>query len=51
MVQVFIIASLVPILRGVPRRGSGIWQPNAELLIGRVAMLGCVQYYFFLQIV
>lgn len=43
----FIVASLVPILRGVPRYGGEKWTfgvnaftPDAELVIGRTAMLG-----------
>jgi hypothetical protein len=43
----FIVATLIPILRGVPRKGGAEWSfglpqftPNAELVIGRTAMLG-----------
>lgn len=36
----FIIASLVPILRGQQRKAFGIFSPIAEVNIGRVAMLG-----------
>ncbi|KAK9815905.1 hypothetical protein WJX72_011680 [[Myrmecia] bisecta] len=36
----FIVASLIPILKGVPRKGFGIFQPDAEVINGRFAMLG-----------
>ena len=38
----FIIATLVPILRGVPRRGNAVFTSGRELINGRVAMLGFV---------
>lgn len=42
----FSVASLIPILKGVPRRGGKYWgglpqfTPDAEITVGRVAMLG-----------
>ena len=36
------VASLVPILRGVPRKGNFIFTSGRELINGRVAMLGFV---------
>ena len=38
----WIVASLVPILRGVPRRGNAVFKSGAEINFGRVAMLGFV---------
>ena len=31
----FIVATVVPIVRGVPRRGNAIFTPDAELINGR----------------
>lgn len=31
----FIVATLIPIIRGVPRRGNAIFTPDAELVNGR----------------
>ena len=39
---VWIVASLVPILRGFPRKGNAIFTPGRELINGRIAMLGFV---------
>ena len=39
---VWIVATLVPILRGTPRRGNAIFTPGRELINGRIAMLGFV---------
>ncbi len=36
------VASLVPILRGVPRKGNFIFTSGRELINGRIAMLGFV---------
>jgi hypothetical protein len=36
----WIVASLVPILRGAPRRSNGIFNANAEIIVGRIAMIG-----------
>ena len=38
----FIVATLVPILRGVPRRGNSVFTSGRELINGRIAMLGFV---------
>lgn len=38
----FIVATLVPILRGVPRRGNTVFTSGRELINGRIAMLGFV---------
>lgn len=38
----WIVATMVPILRGVPRRGNAVFSSGAEILNGRVAMLGFV---------
>jgi len=44
----FIVASLIPILKGVPRKGGKEWggipwfTPDREIINGRVAMLGFV---------
>lgn len=38
----FIVATLVPILRGVPRRGNSVFTSGIELINGRIAMLGFV---------
>jgi len=38
----FIVATLVPILRGAPRRGNFIFTSGRELINGRIAMLGFV---------
>jgi hypothetical protein len=43
----FIIASLIPILKGVPRKGFSIWQPDAEVINGRLAMLGFASIVLF----
>jgi len=44
---IFIVASLIPILKGVPRKGGKDWPfgiaaftPDAEIVLGRTAMLG-----------
>lgn len=34
------IATAVPVLRGEPRRGNGFWSADAEIVNGRVAMVG-----------
>jgi len=36
----FIVASLVPILRGQPRYGNSLFKPDVEITVGRTAMLG-----------
>ena len=36
----FIVATMVPILRGVPRRGNSVFTSGRELINGRIAMLG-----------
>lgn len=36
----FIVASLIPMVKGVPRKGNGIFSSDAEIINGRVAMLG-----------
>jgi hypothetical protein len=42
----FSVASLIPMLKGVPRYGGGHWggikqfTPDAEITVGRIAMLG-----------
>lgn len=38
----WITATLVPILRGVPRKGNAVFTPGRELINGRIAMLGFV---------
>lgn len=38
----WIVASFVPILRGVPRKGNAIFGSNSEINFGRIAMLGFV---------
>ena len=38
----FIVATFVPILRGVPRKGNAIFTSGRELINGRIAMLGFV---------
>ena len=38
----FIVATMVPILRGVPRKGNSIFTSGAEIINGRIAMLGFV---------
>ena len=38
----FIVATLVPILRGAPRKGNAVFTSGRELINGRVAMLGFV---------
>ena len=38
----FIVATMVPILRGVPRKGNFIFTSGRELINGRIAMLGFV---------
>ena len=38
----WIVASMVPILRGVPRKGNFIFTSGRELINGRIAMLGFV---------
>ena len=38
----FIVATMVPILRGVPRKGNFIFTSGREIISGRVAMLGFV---------
>ena len=35
-----IVATAVPVVRGLPRRGNNFWSSDAELINGRVAMLG-----------
>lgn len=34
----FIIATIVPVIRGVPRRGNEIFTPDAELVNGRYVL-------------
>ncbi|KAL3141333.1 hypothetical protein ABBQ32_004917 [Trebouxia sp. C0010 RCD-2024] len=46
IVITFIIASLVPIVRGVPRKGNSIFTADAELWNGRLAMLGIAALYW-----
>ena len=36
----FILATAVPVFRGLPRRGNAIFSSDAELINGRVAMVG-----------
>lgn len=38
----FIVATLVPIVRGAPRKGNFIFTSGRELINGRIAMLGFV---------
>ena len=38
----WIVASMVPILRGVPRKGNAVFTPGREIINGRVAMMGFV---------
>ena len=38
----FIVATMVPILRGVPRKGNFIFTSGREMINGRIAMLGFV---------
>lgn len=38
----WIVATLVPILRGAPRKGNFIFTSGRELINGRIAMLGFV---------
>ena len=33
-------ATAVPVLKGVPRRGNAMWSADAELINGRLAMIG-----------
>lgn len=40
------IASLVPILRGVPRVGNRIFSSDAEIVNGRFAMLGIASLFW-----
>lgn len=37
---IFTIATAVPVFRGQPRRGNGIFTSDAELINGRIAMVG-----------
>lgn len=39
---IWIVASLVPILRGVPRRGNAVFTSGREIIFGRIAMMGFV---------
>jgi hypothetical protein len=36
----FIVATLVPILRGQPRYGNALFKPDVEIIVGRTAMIG-----------
>ena len=36
----FTLATAVPVFKGVPRRGNGVFTSDLELIMGRVAMLG-----------
>jgi len=36
----FTVASLIPMIKGVPRKGNSIFTSDAEIINGRVAMLG-----------
>ncbi|KAK9818461.1 hypothetical protein WJX74_005135 [Apatococcus lobatus] len=36
----FTIATAVPVLKGVPRRGNGFFSSDAEIVNGRLAMVG-----------
>lgn len=38
----WIVASLVPILRGVPRKGNAVFTSGGEINLGRLAMMGFV---------
>lgn len=38
----WIVASLVPILRGAPRKGNAVFTSGGEILGGRIAMMGFV---------
>lgn len=45
------LATAVPVFKGVPRQGTGFFSADAELLNGRVAMVGFLgatlsAYYF-----
>lgn len=42
----FIVASIIPIVRGVPRRGNSIFTADAELWNGRLAMLGIASLFW-----
>ncbi|DBA69829.1 hypothetical protein WJX79_008709 [Trebouxia sp. C0005] len=42
----FVVASIVPIVRGVPRRGNSIFTADAELWNGRLAMLGIAALFW-----
>lgn len=42
----FIVASIIPIVRGVPRRGNSIFTADAELWNGRLAMLGIAALFW-----
>lgn len=44
IVITFIIASLVPIVRGVPRKGNSIFTADAELWNGRLVSTKSVMY-------
>ena len=36
----FTLATAVPVFKGVPRRGNGVFTSDLELILGRVAMVG-----------
>lgn len=42
----FIVASIIPIVRGVPRKGNSIFTADAELWNGRLAMLGIASLFW-----
>ncbi len=38
--MLFTVASLIPMVKGVPRKGNSIFTSDAEIINGRLAMLG-----------
>jgi len=40
------VATLVPITKGVPRTGNNVFSPTAELINGRLAMLGIAALFW-----
>lgn len=49
VVITFIVASLVPIVRGVPRRGNSIFTADAELWNGRLVSVLCLYVHSMLS--
>lgn len=45
------VASLITMVKGVPRRGNSIFTSDGELIVGRIAMLGLLFSSFLAPVI